>query len=576
LVEAGRAPGLARQPGAYVMTIQQPNEGQRADIRHVLSLTNGDRQHHRFDFSDPRQYRFAVDTLVRAGKTPERYPGLHEMLKRAREDHLKKGAPKADALADDDTAFVSGPQITNAGLIPANKVAGTAYHTQIGGTSMTQVVCEVVNTDNAAVLANGANAEYNAGEFVPVQTDDGTAQVATANMTVSLVYFYQQQPGQPIQSGTTQLSFKRLTTADPVVTQPVQKPTHTSNPNIIIGLARGLGNKDDVDYWFWKTQPTNTDFAVPLVGSVLFDAAIQPLNPGLTLRLFLDLAKRGGGHAQPSAQAMTHIYSKFSISTTNNKMLTWNLPATDLESTTDPVNFGKTNWAQDTVTNFTCNMVVNLVGQSVPSYASIMSKDFPTPDPIDGVKYIKPIQFTWHCLAAGTRITMADGTARPIEELKGGEIIRTDNKGGKIAVRATFVGPHKGPAIKLTMSDGKVLVLSQGHVLLMPNGEIVIAEELKNGDTLTVVDGAARIAKVEDIDFQGLLFNLSLGSYEEAARLAATTMFANGILVGDQQMQAAARKRRRTRPELVRASIDPIFLTDYESHLQDAQRAARA
>jgi hypothetical protein len=563
------------------MTIQQPNDAQRADILHVLKLAGADRTHHTLDFSDERQYRYAVDTLILAGKTPDRYPGLHEMLGRTRDLHVKQGGPslKAEAEDDNDNVFVSGPQITNAGLVPSNVMAGMGYHTQIGGTSMTQVVCQVLNSDTAAVLASGSNAQYNAGEFVPVQTNDATALAPSTNMTASVTYFYQLQPGQPMQSGVVSLSFKRLTTSDPVVTQPVQKPQHASNPYIIIGLARGLGNQADVDYWFWQNDPNNFTLAVPLVGNVQFDAPIQQLNPGTTINLFFNLAKAGGGQAsiQPNSATMAQIYQRFSISNTNNQILQWNLPATNDQSTTYPVIFGQTDWAADTVTYFTCNMTVNLVGQPLPSYASIMSVDNTSQDPIDGTAFIKPIQFVWHCLAQGTGITMADGSTRKIEDLVGGEIVRVDNKGGTLAVRATFAAPHRGPAVKVTMADGKQLVLSQGHVVVMADGSVRLVQELSAGDSLTVLDGTGKVATVEQIEHEGILYNLSLGSYEEAKSLLpdGTTMFANGVLVGDHQMQTVTRIRRKTHPEAVRAAIDPIFLKDYESHLKEPAQSQR-
>jgi hypothetical protein len=89
-----------------------------------------------------------------------------------------------------------------------------------------------------------------------------------------------------------------------------------------------------------------------------------------------------------------------------------------------------------------------------------------------------------------------------------------------------------------------------------------------------VLDGRAKIARVEKIEFNVVLFNLSLTPDAKAAKAGATTMFANGVLVGDHAMQSATRRRRRTQPDRVRAAIDPILLKDYESHLEDMARAA--
>ncbi|HWA90317.1 MAG TPA: Hint domain-containing protein [Rhizomicrobium sp.] len=547
----------------------QTSDNQRANILHVQKLTGGGRKHHVFDFSDVRQYEYARDALIAAGQTPERYPGLHKALAQSRDHHVSRGAPKALAATADDggqDAFMSGPQITNLGVIPPSlpsggRVSGTGFHTQIGGTSMTNVVCQITNTATGAVLASGSNSQYNMGEFVPVQTLDSTSTTPAPQMTGAVLYMMQLTPGGPIESGVVSYNLASLVIGDPTVTQPTKWQSPNPPPYIVIGLGRGNGTTSNVDYWFWQDQFNYPNLAVPLVGNVTFSAPIQTLVPGSTINLFVTLAKQGGGYANPVD--LTHVYSKFTIDGNNNKQLDFNLPATGVQSTTDPIVFGVTTWNSEVVTYFTCNMIVNLVGQPLPASATIMSVDNPDMDPIDGTKYIRPIQFVWHCLAEGTLITMADGSTPRIEELKGGERVRVDNKGGEREIDATFAGPHYGPAIYLKLSDGKELTLSQGHIVILADGKQVMAEELHPGDSIVVLGGTAKVESASRGLYRGALFNLSL------LGPPPTTMFANGILVGDQQMQSTIRRQRKTHPDTVRRAIDPLFLADYESHLQD-------
>jgi len=77
------------------------------------------------------------------------------------------------------------------------------------------------------------------------------------------------------------------------------------------------------------------------------------------------------------------------------------------------------------------------------------------------------------CLAAGTRITMADGSAKNVENIIEGDIVRTfDHEAGCISsakVCLAFKGKNKTQSLNLTFASGKKLSIVGTHDLLLEN-----------------------------------------------------------------------------------------------------------
>jgi hypothetical protein len=75
---------------------------------------------------------------------------------------------------------------------------------------------------------------------------------------------------------------------------------------------------------------------------------------------------------------------------------------------------------------------------------------------------------------------------------------------------------------------------------------VVLARDLSVGTGVSTESGEATLTSVERRQYDGDVWNLTVGTLEDAER-GETTMYANGILVGDVQMQHyyAERDRRR-------------------------------
>jgi len=78
-----------------------------------------------------------------------------------------------------------------------------------------------------------------------------------------------------------------------------------------------------------------------------------------------------------------------------------------------------------------------------------------------------------NCLAAGTRITMADGTTKKVEDIVEGDLLRTfDHEVGKISsakVCLAYKGENQAKSLNLTFASGKKLAIVGTHDLLLEN-----------------------------------------------------------------------------------------------------------
>ncbi|WP_033433214.1 RHS repeat-associated core domain-containing protein [Saccharothrix syringae] len=113
----------------------------------------------------------------------------------------------------------------------------------------------------------------------------------------------------------------------------------------------------------------------------------------------------------------------------------------------------------------------------------------------------------WHSFVAGTRVLMADGSTKPISEVKiGGEVKATDPATGETTNRevvGTIVHDDEGDMTKLTVASqdgatGSVDATSWHPVWVDAEGRFVNIGDLKPGQVLTSADGTSPV--VTDVD----------------------------------------------------------------------------
>lgn len=133
------------------------------------------------------------------------------------------------------------------------------------------------------------------------------------------------------------------------------------------------------------------------------------------------------------------------------------------------------------------------------------------------------LNLLWGCLAKGTKITMADGSVRPIEDVSFGSFIAGEG-GYPVRVENIIMGMEYEPLVVLHTVDGKELHCTFDHPMVTPDG-IVKASDLTGISKL--YDNKGKELELDGIwSKQGnhTVYNL---------HVAGGRFYAEGLLVGD-------------------------------------------
>ncbi|WP_375768633.1 Hint domain-containing protein [Archangium gephyra] len=181
------------------------------------------------------------------------------------------------------------------------------------------------------------------------------------------------------------------------------------------------------------------------------------------------------------------------------------------------------------------------------------------------------------CLAEGTRVTKADGSQVPVEQVKVGDKLLANGQGTALTVTTVSRGGESKPVVKLRDALGGEVMVTQTHPMVTATRGVVQAGELKVGDSLLTRTGAAKLVGVERVPFSGEVFNFALGTPEELAVAApeANTLYANGYLVGDSQMQTTLEKQRHLDSREVLARLNGAWHEDFRLHQARGKSARR-
>src|SRR5207245_3717986 len=95
------------------------------------------------------------------------------------------------------------------------------------------------------------------------------------------------------------------------------------------------------------------------------------------------------------------------------------------------------------------------------------------------------------CLASGTPVLLANGTARRIEQMPsaGGAVVLSPTADGELglAVQAEAIAQGVRDCVSLVLQDGRALVCTPDHEILCSDGRWVRADELVPGQDRVVV-----------------------------------------------------------------------------------------
>lgn len=551
------------------LTSEQKNHIQQ--MEKLIAEGGGKIEH---DLTDPfhRDYVKLMHNL--AGNDEKRFPGLHKLIDNADAGSPVSASGTSDTVIDGwETAF-GIPEVGEAA--GTDLAAANGYGTVIGGFQTCNLSLIVKDNTSGDIIAHGSNAGQAPLNSLGVGTDNTKAKTATADMTAFMTYTYQPVGGGQTVSNTIN-AVPPKAVADPTVTEPKREDGNT-NPYNPEAICIGLGRAHDLvrcDYIFNEPNQNHPVGRLPLVGNVSFTQPIQALQPGnnFLIDIYVIRTDTGGQSTRLDPTDMNNVYENFQIdpSDPTGKTLSWNLPMRanvlhppSPEPVYNPVVFSNIPWSTEMVSYLTVNIVVTLQDGS-PVTVIIQSSDVPDGDPLDGIAYIKPIEFVWHCLGDDTQVTLPDGTLKSITGFAANDEVKTENGVGTVSV--THVGSHAGDVLKIETEGGHSLVSSTRHVIMTPGGG-THAHHLGVGDEVITLEGSARITSIAELPAETRnLWNLSLGQAPRVEDPGAEvgTFYANGILVGDARAERAMRYACARDADWVKAKVDDSFHTDVES-----------
>ncbi|MNI45167.1 Hom-end-associated Hint [compost metagenome] len=183
------------------------------------------------------------------------------------------------------------------------------------------------------------------------------------------------------------------------------------------------------------------------------------------------------------------------------------------------------------------------------------------------------MRIVYGCLAENTRILMQDGGEKSISDLAIGEYVLSRNN-IPLRIEAITNGLERN-FIEITTqnSKGKIRTItsSLGHPFITSAG-VVIARELNHTSKLITLEGEYEIISIEQQQGELKVYNLQLtaeapvdkGLYDD------NTLYANGILVGDLQMQRIYEDEYYQRPVNILSKLPKEWHQDYQNHLNAA------
>jgi hypothetical protein len=510
-------------------------------FRQMIDENGGSMTH---DLNDPEQRAFVKLMHNVCGNNEEDFPGLHAML----DSPEPADAAQDDMSLGDVAGWTTSFGVPEVGYVPASLIASAkGYGTVVNG-FQTCNLSVLVMAPNGAFLANGSSAGQAPLNSLAVVTNDGSAKQFVSGSTAMMTYSYKPLSGPGVSNTVNGAAPGAV--ADPTVIEPKRENGNTNpyNPNAI---CIGLGRPNDLtrcDYIFNEPTQNNPIGRLPLVGNVTFTNPIKPLQPGTNflIDIFVIRTDQGGKSTQLDATDMNNVYANFNINPGNSNQLRWNLPMQanavppPPAQSYNPVVFSNIPWATEMVSYLTVNITVTVDDGSPngkPVVVTIQSSGGSDSDPIDGVTYIMPIEFVWHCL------------------------------GENAIVSVTHNGHHFQEVYVLETECGKTLTASAEHVIFTADGGVP-ARDLAAGMQLVTVGGQTALKAVAQEPGGGRnLWNLSLG---EAPQIDETDpdvgqFYANGILVGDARATRAIRHRQINDIDWVKAHVPESFHKDVES-----------
>lgn len=545
------------------------------------------------NLGDDQQYAYVKAMLRASGSNPAKSPHFYKLLEAERAKRKGKGSPPQ--LATEyykSVAKPAGAVGDVAPITPINMIAfmnNTNLNVQTsllssvpGGTQSTLMVVNYRMAGQSQPFATSPSyQQYQQGtQFQQAYTAKApsTGSVISSALIVTTVNnvptfntdFEQDSTPNPTDQCVTAPNYGQNqgppTSCPPQGSTCINKGSITTN--VVSCYGRNSSNPPCNYGWGGAGYPPNLTLAI--CGSMTFP---NPVDPSLNGYYSMYLQRKDdGGCTLPGASGSLPA-ANFSISPTNPNVLNYSFTSSQFPSNACM----QTVWVNMYLT-VKVGALVDVPGGGTNYGVGTVSSD-PTNNPNQPWYALIPtITVLQGCVASGTKVTMADGSVRAIETLKGdgSDWLTINQAKDKLAVMGMADGVETKPMVKITDSEGHSLLVTDMHPIVTGRG-MIPAKRVKVGDTVTTEKGNAQVRKIDRVRYSGKVWNLTYGPPSVIGE-GKSTFFANGIMIGDLAMQQLmndeARKQTPTKEEVL-ADLPKEWHQDYLNWLAEQKKTEK-
>jgi hypothetical protein len=149
------------------------------------------------------------------------------------------------------------------------------------------------------------------------------------------------------------------------------------------------------------------------------------------------------------------------------------------------------------------------------------------------------------CMAPDTEITMSDGKTKQICQIDTGDVVQGRN-GENMQVDNIWTGPETDKMVRMSVEGVPTpVMLTKSHPVWVENKDEKAAWKragaCRKGDRVVICDAEGKesygaITDIEEVEPCDVVYNLDLHPCNEQSK-SQGTMYCNGILTGDNQIQ---------------------------------------
>jgi hypothetical protein len=519
------------------------------------------------DLSEALHYRYFTRQMILARVTPDKFPQAWREIENTRQRHVARAKARLAGAAR-KAALDDPPPCPNNTICPVNilSVFGSpATNPQaFTVTAFSSIPAGPDYAMNSIALADAAGKVFapattvvqNGTGYDVVNNNFGVAPPPSVSPTVHAqgVWYYIPQGGGGIPG-----SFAATTTQGDNPTIVNTSPTNVKGNNQIkICVTR---NDADCDYRY-EASPGGYIVKFPVIGNVTYPNPIQadannhPAFGVSNVRISQPNQGQGGG-CKPLPIGQNLVQN----ATVSGNVVTW---------TINPASFGVATPCFPSNSTVIYDLMLTVFDtNNVPWIIAVTSQQG---NPVQNTVRIQPTVVVYGCLAAGTKVTMADDTKKAIETIRVGERVRSNPQRIPLTVDNYTKGYEKPPMVAIRTAAGHELMMTDGHPVITTTG-VKVARDLRLGDVVITEDGHSAIVGLDRPKYAGDVWNLDVGLPSDGVMITETntTFFANGILVGDGRMQGRLDRAHHETPAEIMKRIGEKWRVDYLS-AQELQR----